>query len=262
VQFTFYQPDGSMTGTTSLLNPVVYHIPPKGRFSLPAAEIFGGKLQTGWIQATSSVSGLAGQVADTFSEQVIPLVIQGGRIQLTNPGTIKSDAILTFYDTLGREIRVRTGNSVALNAHSQSEFPTPVQATSVRVSSEFPVSAGSLINIGGKLRYVQGQAINVSSMTRIVALTPSNGIARRLFLTNPVADPITISVSLVSGASGSQAEPRVIPGYGSLRIIDNSGVPGYIRIDSNLAPLAGVLELNSGTNASAIPLQAAALDQL
>ncbi len=263
VQFTFYQPDGSMPGTTALLNPVSYRISPKGRLSMPAAEIFGGKLQTGWIQATSFVSGLAGQAADTFSEQVIPLLIQGTKIQITNPGEIPSDGFLTFYDIAGREIRVLSGNRFVMNAHEQIEMLSPLQATSVRVSSEFPVSAGSFLSIDGKPWYVQGQSTNNLSITRTVAISQSKG-SRTLFLSNPATNPVTILVSLV-GNSSALVAPKTfeIPGNGSIRIWLAPNTTGFIRVDSTVpVALSGVLELNTGSSISAVPLQAASMDQM
>ena len=62
VQYTFYAMDGPVT-TGHPLNPVRYRLPPHGTLSLFSDEIFEADV-SGWIQASSSVSGLVGGIAN------------------------------------------------------------------------------------------------------------------------------------------------------------------------------------------------------
>jgi hypothetical protein len=57
VQFTLYSLDGN-TVSSGLVNPVRYRVAPKGKISMRATEIFAASRVEGWVQATSSTSGL------------------------------------------------------------------------------------------------------------------------------------------------------------------------------------------------------------
>ena len=61
VQYTFYAMDGPVA-TSHPVNPVRYRVPPHGTLSLFSDEIFEADV-SGWIQATSSVSGLVSGIA-------------------------------------------------------------------------------------------------------------------------------------------------------------------------------------------------------
>jgi hypothetical protein len=59
VQLTFYSADGNPIGN-GMVNPVSYRIGPRSEFSMLASELFAAGSGDGWIQATSSSSGLSG----------------------------------------------------------------------------------------------------------------------------------------------------------------------------------------------------------
>src|SRR5262245_24602532 len=59
VQFTLYGWDGSLL-SAGVANPVRYRVAPQGQISMRANEIFGTSKADGWVQVTSSTSGLSG----------------------------------------------------------------------------------------------------------------------------------------------------------------------------------------------------------
>lgn len=61
VTFSAFQPDGSLFTATGIANPVTVNIPAGGQYARMASDIFPASgIFNGWIQATSSTSGLSG----------------------------------------------------------------------------------------------------------------------------------------------------------------------------------------------------------
>src|SRR5581483_5786910 len=61
VTFAAYQPDGSAVSGSGIQHPVTTSIPAGGQIANQFSEIFGGPSDfDGWIQATSTTSGLTG----------------------------------------------------------------------------------------------------------------------------------------------------------------------------------------------------------
>src|SRR5262249_54006184 len=59
VQFTYYGLDGNPV-SPGLVNPVRYRVAAKGQISMRASELFAGSRADGWVQVTSTTSGLTG----------------------------------------------------------------------------------------------------------------------------------------------------------------------------------------------------------
>src|SRR5262249_52386122 len=71
-----------------LVNPVRYRVGPKGQISMRASELFAGSRADGWIQVTSTTSGLTGfylygdfatrlegsDSAPNLNEQILPVI--------------------------------------------------------------------------------------------------------------------------------------------------------------------------------------------
>ena len=144
-QFTFYNADGTLGAGP--INPVSYHIPPRGQIVMRPNEIFGVGKRQGWVQATSSTSGLQGfyfvgdfrgtlqgsESGTPLAEQIIPFVgsdpFGAANIVVANPGAQKAVGTAILYNIRGDEI-----GSFPLNSIS------PVMARTIAISASGDVS--------------------------------------------------------------------------------------------------------------------------
>src|SRR5262244_388469 len=103
VQFTYYGLDGNPV-SPGLVNPVRYRVAPKGQISMRGTEVFAGSRADGWVQVTSTTSGLTGfylsgdfatnlegsDSAPALSDQIVPVIRDDAgnktELMILNPG--------------------------------------------------------------------------------------------------------------------------------------------------------------------------------
>lgn len=264
VQFTFYKPDGGLPATNVPNNPVSYRIAPKGRISMMPADVFGGVPPAGWIQATSSISGLSASAVDSWTDQVIAFPLPAAEIQLTNTGSQSTNGTVIFYDGSGRRFPGDVLLSVA--AHNQASVSVPSGAASAHITSSAALAGTSFISAVGAPILLAGQSASPVASTRVFPFFRNgNGFAASLTLTNSSSIATNhvqlfyvtddgINVNL--GGSDIPANGSWSPDFSQFSE-DN----GYLRVVSDNGPLSGGLILQFGTEAIAVPLQASAMDR-
>jgi hypothetical protein len=126
ISFTAFDPSGNPPTGTNVQNPVTAKIPPGGQFSKAAAELFNLPNFNGWVQATSSTSGLAGffinsnpagtdqdgaGAVEAASELMLPLVASDTdgvtEITLVNVNAEPAAMVLTLYSSRGTAIATK-----------------------------------------------------------------------------------------------------------------------------------------------------------
>jgi hypothetical protein len=300
VQFTFYGLDGNAL-SAGVVNPVSYRIGPNSQLSMMADEFFAAGNLEGWIQATSSTSGLQGyysvgdfdstgegsQSAVPLSSQVIPFLREDANTRtdlfIINPGSTPADAAITFYNARGEEIGTVIRN---LPAHAATRFPMSSLSSaagagniSAKISSSVPAVAMASVETANTHIVVNGQRTDQPAASRIAPhFTRSGAFDSSLILSNPASSPATVTVTLFSESGGAvyQALPGpssvvvTIPANGSVSLDSITitrfpflpAINGWLRIDSANVPLAGVVLVDSQTASAAIPLQAGAASSM
>ena len=295
VQFTIYGLDGNPV-SSGLVNPVRYRVAPKGQISMLASEIFAASKTDGWVQVTSSASGLAGyyfsgdfvsalsgaESASGLTSQIIPIVrndqTNTTEIVVLNPGTTAGTVTLSLFNSRGEPAGATLSQTVAAHAALRlqaSAFPvnTTSETLSARVSATVPVAATAIVNRSGSLLFAPGQPMDQTASVRIVPhYLTGNGFDPVLILTNPTASqiPVTVTVFTDGGAAATQPRSFVIPANGSisadaLTITRQPFVPtinGWMRIDSPGTAMNGLLVLDGSPSLTSIPLEAVAQDRM
>jgi hypothetical protein len=284
VQFTFFNADGSLGAGP--INPVSYRVPAKGQIAMKSAEIFGGVHGAGWVQATSTTSGLQGFyfIGDTRSggvsatalgEQIIPFVKRdlgtNANVEITNPGSQTATGRIISYNARGDEIN---SSPINLKPHEQVFIPLVIPGAAARISTSAPVLASAVVDRQGSLMLVNGQPIQVNSGGVIPQFTSGNGWESTVVLTNPTTSPVTATVTLFSTAADGSSVPRAIsvtvPANGSVtrdsRDLTASVVTpvinGWVRIDAAASALAAMVLIDSGSIQANVPMQTAPSDHI
>ena len=295
VQFTIYGLDGNPV-SSGLVNPVRYHVAPKGQISMLASELFASSKTDGWVQVTSSTSTLSGyyfsgdfvttlggaESAAALTSQIIPLVRNDQSnttdIVILNPGAVTAAVTVTLFNPRGDQAGATVSQTVA--PHAALRLPpsafavSPTSGTlSARVSATVPVAATAIVNRSGSLLFATGQRMDQTASVRIVPhYVAGNGFNPVLVLTNPTPSQITVTVTTFadSGAPVLQPATFVLPANGSisvdaLTIAQKPYVPtisGWLRIDSPNAAVNGLLVLDGSQSLTTVPLEAAAQDRM
>jgi hypothetical protein len=300
VQLTFYGPDGNPIAN-GMVNPVNYQIGPKSELQMFLHELFIANGGDGWIQATSTSSGLAGfYFSGDFSStldgseslspllsQAIPLIREEQNthtdLMIINPNATSANVTATFYNIRGEEIGTRP---IALAGHGSFRFrPSaffPIigsAGTSARLTSTVPVSALAIVDATDSLMFVNGEAVDQNATVRVVPhFISGNGSNSQLLLSNPNAFPVEATVTLYSRDGGAVHPSKTGPssikvtiaphGLRSLDAATIAELPqsplvnGWIRVDTENVALNGVAVLDTGEALSAIPMQRASLDRM
>jgi len=293
LQFTLYGLDGNPV-SSGLVNPVRYRVAPNGQFSMRANDIFAASKIDGWIQVTSSTTGLVGFYladdlgatlegslsANALPDQVVPVVRDDQETKtelvIVNPAAENSTITVSLFNSNGE----KTGTVLPqlIRGHGSLRLPTSALngagagTLSARISASVPVAATAIVDRGGSLLYVSGQPVNENSSLRVAPqFISGGGYDSVLILTNPSASVVTVSVTLFPGASsqtGSVDAPGTarlaIPPGGSVtadaRTILNRPltptVNGWVRVESDNGPLVGLVITNQGQAVTSVPLQA------
>lgn|GEM_PF-1253719 len=287
LKIALYASDGVLR--RSAANPVAYRIPPRSRFAMSPAEIFGTSAPAGWIQATSSTSGLQGlsfssdgrggveseESSQGLLDQVIPLkdAGSGATILLTNPGSDEARFTVIFYNERGVQIG-RAADWIA--PHAQRSVRA--LGASARVYADARVVATAVVERPASVVFVGGQAVDQLAAARIVPhFVGGNGLNSTLILTNPTNSPVQVDIRLYNNAGAPAALTpaaqwrMTIPANGSASadaaLITGSAsgpvpvVDGWLRIDSPNAALNGLVIVESDRAATVIPVQSTPLER-
>lgn len=300
VQLTLYGPEGNLV-SAGVVNPVRYRIGPTSQLSMMTDEFFAGGNIEGWVQATSSSSGLIGNysVGDfsstlevsegpvSMSSQWIPFLredeVTDSSLVVINPGGSPAAATITFYNVRGEELgtvtRNLTGRAVARVSLSAVPLAVGAGNVSARVSASVPVVAVASVETADALLFVNGQPTDQSAATRIAPYFIRSGVLNsNLILSNPTLLSTTATVTLVNKSGGPVYQSQsgrssivvTLPANGSISL-DTAAitrfpilpvVDGWLRIDSNNAPLAGVVVVDSEVASTAIPLETRAMTNM
>jgi hypothetical protein len=112
VTFTIYKADGGVMGTSAET------VPARGQFSKLASELFPLAAGAGWIQVTSTVTGLQGfwvagdfstfadgaEAAPSSTELVLPLISARSEINIVNTGGTDITVLLNLLGTDGFDV--------------------------------------------------------------------------------------------------------------------------------------------------------------
>jgi hypothetical protein len=300
VLLTLYGPDGNPINNNTALNPFNYVIEPKSQIQVLASDLFGVSNAEGWVQATSTTSGLMGfyftgdfnstldgsESVTPMTSQVLPLIRDDQTahtdLLLINPGTTAATVGLSFSNLRGDDVG---STSQTIPAHGIWKFhpanSIPIfgsSGTSARVTSNVPVTATAVITASDTL-FVNGQAVDQAATTRVIPhFLSGSGANSQIVLFNPSTSAVNATVTLFAQNGGSvtpsKAGPSAInvtiPAHGETALTAASfmGQPvtptvnGWVRIDSPSVPLDGLVVLDSGVFLSAIPMQSAALNRM
>src|SRR5262249_55896630 len=145
-----------------------------------------------------------------LSAQIIPLLREDqqndSELAVLNPGTGTSLVTINFFNSRGEAIATR---QQSLNAHAEWRLPVSsvvavADNLSARVTSSTPVSALASIQRGDALLYVQGQAVDQPSTTRVAPhFVSGNGFDPVLVLKNPSGSPLPVTVTLYGENGGA-----------------------------------------------------------
>lgn len=112
VLFTVYDQNGNATGSASV------NVPAGGQAAKLFADLFRNSTATGWVQATSTVSGIQGMTiggnfvnqvdgtasADPASDQIFPLLGNTTTIAIANPLPATLNLTVNVFNSMGNEI--------------------------------------------------------------------------------------------------------------------------------------------------------------
>jgi hypothetical protein len=295
LQFTLYGTDGNPV-SSGLVNPVRYRVAPKGQISMLASDLFAASKIDGWVQVTSSTSGLGGyyfsgdfasalggaEASPALGTQVIPIIRddQTTKTQLVvlNSGPTSGTVTLTLFNARGDQAGATISQTIAAHAAlrlSTSDFAVnlPPDPLSARISATVPVAATAILNRSGSSWFAPGQSVDQPAPVRIVPqFVSGNGFNPVLVLTNPTASQTTVTVTIFGETGMAVSSPRsfTIPANGSISadtrtITGQPFVPtvnGWLRIESQNVALNGLLILDGNQALTSIPLQTAALDRM
>ncbi|HEX4997949.1 MAG TPA: hypothetical protein VFY29_06975 [Terriglobia bacterium] len=288
VQFSFYQEDGSLV-RAEVVNPVRYQIPPRGQLALSSSVLFGGGKASGWVQATSLTSGLYGEysagdfknvlasseTAIALTTQIIPYIPDAdsgsATIIVTNPGTRNATPTISFYDSRGND--VRGPDRPTLGPREQWSTPAPRGAVWARVTSPSGVVASEFATVGDARLLINGSGAADGDTVRVAPHFVTEGTYRSTIgLVNPNGAGTMVTVSLYDRGRSEPVNRQTfeVPANGTrqLRLADLWPGPfrsiraGWVVVESDGAPLAGLVLFESGTGLTASPLQAAPMDRL
>lgn len=288
VLLTLYAPDGTPVAN-GLINPVSYRIAPKSQLQMQVSKLFAAGNAEGWIQVTSTSSGLIGyyfngdyretlegaETALPMLNQSIPLIREDPTTRtdlfVANPGNLSASLIVTYNNLRGDDVQLQ---SAILAPHGSVRLRAPSGGTTARISANTAVAALAMVSDADSLMFVNGQAVDQPATTRVVPhFMSGNGYDSELSLANPSGSAASATVTLFS-QSGTLTQPAVlrvtIPARGSISLTaaTMSGrlisplVDGWLEIDSPNQVLTGVVKLVAGRYLTAIPLQRTAMDRL
>ena len=277
VTFKVYSEAGLETGSTSV------RIPAGGQVANLFAELFRNSDANGWVQATSSVSGLQGFTmggdftnnvdgaasADSASDQIFPFITDTTTIVVSNPFPAPLNLTMRFFTAAGAEItpavdlqfgghgwsaqRVQdlVGASFAdvryVRLTGAGEFvATAMVAEYLIAKPEFALYNGiDVKKAGGVLNFPHVVSGDLGGVTYSTALAVTNLAANY--------QTITLTFTPESGLGPSSIELPLGPGVTIRDVVSFPGggfKTGWIQIRS-AGPIAGVMAVVNADEKSA-----------
>jgi len=295
VQLTFYGADGNPIAN-GMMNPVSYRIGPRSEFSMLASELFVAGSGDGWIQATSSSSGLSGfylsgdfvktmEGTETGTPQLIQSIpflwdVQSSRsdIVIINPGTSRANVTVNLYNLRGDEqpsiVRDIPAHGVFRFRPSFSFLVPGAAGASARVTSSVPVIAMGVADTQDALMFINGQPDQPLTSRIAPHFVAGNGVDSELVLSNPGTSSVAVTIGLYgTGATGSTQmasmtatiPARSVASYDSRSLLGQLPVPvvdGWLRVDSPNVTINGAVVIKSGAYMTTIPLQRTSAERM
>ncbi len=297
VNFTFYGLDGNPV-LSGLVNPVRHRLAPKEQLSMRTNELFAASKADGWVQVTSSTTGLTGYYlsgdfatsldgsdsAPALTNQIVPVIRddQTNKTELVilNPGNASGTISVTLFNSSGGQAGIVGSQLIpghgAIRLSSLSSNAPGAGTLTARISASVPVSAMASIDRGDSVVFVPGQAIDQLASLRIAPhFITAGGYDPVLVLANPTGSAVSAIVTLFTDAgtlvpAATLQRTFTIPANGSISrdVREITGQPiaptvnGWLRIDSANVALTGLVILDQGRAVTSVPLQTAPTDRM
>jgi hypothetical protein len=239
VTFTLYSANGAVVATSSKT------IPPSGQLALLGTELFPGATQPGWVQLTSTMSGLQGfwvggdfatytdgaDSTPTTSDLVFPLVTTNTELNIANSTATSNNVTIRLFGADGVELAPAVTRLITPNAVLQSQasalFPTGNldNARNVRVTGAAglagtAVISGFLVNETGVTNAVSVTgALTEANFPHVVSGVGGGGNYTTVVgITNLASSAQNVNITFRPESGGSPITvTRSIPANGSLR---------------------------------------------
>jgi hypothetical protein len=276
VTFTAFDESGQATGSASLT------VPAGGQLARLFSELFTNANANGWVQATSTATGLQGftmggdfvnnvdglESAEPASDQVLPFVGATTTLVLANPLSGTASLTLRFFDPAGNEISSVTGvdipaKGVVIKTLDTATFPD-MRSVRITAASEFLATAMVAQYLIASPEFALYNGINVNKAANVlnfphVVSGELQGVEYQtaVALTNLSATPqaVTLTFTPDSGAAPVSAQITFSPGATVREVMTFPGGSfrnGWLQVQSS-GPIAGVLAVvNTSPGSSGI----------
>ena len=262
--FTLYGGAGDVLQTSTI------PIPAAGQLSKFASEVFPSAATGGWIQATSSTSGLRGfwlvgnlttfgdaaEAAVASPEMVLPVITDQTDVALLNPGSGDAAVLIRLYGANGQELAEPAVRVLPPKGSFRGRSTTLFSPLDWPAASHLKIVSGTPIVASATLTNFQAapslSAINAQStagpLTEFVfphvvaGNLGANNYETIIGVTNLSAGPQTITLTFfASDGSAPVSIQRILSGNGGLRIpartlfsLPDGFQSGWVRV---VAPL-------------------------
>jgi hypothetical protein len=240
--FTLYNADGTIGAVSTQTVPV------RGQISKLGSELFPGAANAGWVEATSTSSGLQGfwlagdfanftdgaDAAASSAELILPIVTPQSEIHIANTGTNPVTVVMTLYGEEGFVLAPVAVQRIPpkgfYKAESSVLFGSTnlATATHVKLTCVNPFAATVIVRdfIAGPSWVVANAVPSSSPVTNMnfphVVDGPLSGANYRsvLGITNLSANPNDVAITFTSEDGVLvRSIQRTIPGKGAIRDI-------------------------------------------
>jgi len=278
VNFAVYEENGNQTGSASI------SVPAGGQVARLFSELFGNSNANGWVQATSTASGLQGITmggdfvnnvdgiasADASADQVFPLTADTTTIIVANPTPAPANIAMRFFSSAGTE--AAPGLDLTLAGHGMSIQPLSdrpsreqyanVAYVRITAAGEFAATAMVAQYLIAKPEFALYNGINAAkagstlNFAHVVsgelgAVSYRTAVA----LTNlsSAVENVTIKFTPDSGAAPASVQIAMSPGAGIHEVIAFPGAGfknGWLQVQSS-GPIAGVMSVANADDRNA-----------
>lgn len=220
VTFTAYQPDGTLFAAGGVQNPVTLQIPAGGQAAKLFSDLFGASTFNGWIQGTSSTSGLTG------------FFLNGNFAETDLDGAGAVAPVAQFVLPFAAEDSVAATEITIVNANASAASPTLTLYAfdgSVAATKTLSLPANSLVR--QTLTGLFGQ-IDLSNASH-VGVTSDLPVVGHEVVANYLVSGTTVrrETAALSGQPGTASTTYVLPQFATgggwlslIGIVNASGV--------------------------------------
>ena len=264
----------SATGTTVATGTQT--VPSGGQLAKSGDQIFTTLGSGGWVQATSTTTGLQGfwlnyagdisyidgaEAAATALDQVIPLIAGTTELNIANPGATSNSVTIRLLGEAGTELGTAVTASIPASGVYKSDvataFPAATMASAryIRVTGSIPAAATALVRgylvstdtavVNGVDRSGTNTQMNFPHV--VSGIGGGGNYTTEVGVTNLSATAQTVTISFTPEAGGAATSvTRPIPANGALRATAQSLFSfnqaefknGWIRV-SGTSPIGG-----------------------